>query len=160
MLKYINASIVFQEIPDEVTLSINLSNCPCRCPGCHSSYLWGDVGEPLTPVALEGFLEKYASDITCICFMGGDSEPVAVNGLAGYLRSRYPKLKVAWYSGRTVLSPAICRSCFDYIKIGPYIRHLGGLRQPTTNQRLYRIGPADELIDITSCFWDNSRQIG
>lgn len=76
------------------------------------------------------------------------------------LRQRYPQLKVAWYSGRTILSPAICRSRFDYIKIGPYIRHLGGLRQPTTNQRLYRIGTADELIDITSCFWNRNRLIG
>lgn len=160
MLKYVNAGIVFQEIPDEVTLSINLSNCPCRCPGCHSSYLWGDVGKPLTPVALDEFLAKYASDITCVCFMGGDSDPAAVNGLAGYLRQCYPQLKVAWYSGRTILSPAICRSRFDYIKIGPYIRHLGGLRQPTTNQRLYRIGTADELIDITSCFWNRNRRIG
>ena len=40
MLKYVNCGIVFQEIPDEVTLSINISNCPCHCPGCHSNYLW------------------------------------------------------------------------------------------------------------------------
>lgn len=40
MLKYVNTDIVFQEFPDEVTLAINLSNCPCHCPGCHSSYLW------------------------------------------------------------------------------------------------------------------------
>lgn len=31
MLKYVNCGIVFQEIPDEVTLSINISNCPCHC---------------------------------------------------------------------------------------------------------------------------------
>lgn len=49
MLKYVNTGVVFQEIPDEVTLAVNISNCPCRCPGCHSRYLWGDVGEPLTP---------------------------------------------------------------------------------------------------------------
>ena len=40
MLKYVNTDIVFQEIPDEVTLAVNISNCPCRCPGCHSQYLW------------------------------------------------------------------------------------------------------------------------
>ena len=44
MLKYVNTDIVFQEIPDEVTLAVNISNCPCRCPGCHSEYLWEDVG--------------------------------------------------------------------------------------------------------------------
>ena len=36
MLKYVNTGIVFQEIPDEVTLAVNISGCPCRCHGCHS----------------------------------------------------------------------------------------------------------------------------
>ena len=36
MLKYAGYDIVFQEIPDEVTLAISLTNCPNRCPGCHS----------------------------------------------------------------------------------------------------------------------------
>lgn len=31
MLKYVNTGIVFQEIPDETTLAINISNCPCAC---------------------------------------------------------------------------------------------------------------------------------
>ena len=47
MLKYVNHDIVFQEFPDEVTLAVNLSRCPCACPGCHSTYLWGDNGEEL-----------------------------------------------------------------------------------------------------------------
>ena len=44
IMKYVNESVVFAEIPDEVTLAINISNCPCRCPGCHSKFLWGDIG--------------------------------------------------------------------------------------------------------------------
>mgnify|MGYP007008579906 CR=1 FL=1 len=31
MLNYLNTGIVFQEIPDEVTLSINITGCPCHC---------------------------------------------------------------------------------------------------------------------------------
>jgi anaerobic ribonucleoside-triphosphate reductase activating protein len=42
---------------------------------------------------------------------------------------------------------------FDYIKIGPFIRHLGPLKSPTTNQRLYRILPGGEQQDITERFW-------
>ena len=38
MLKYANFDIVFQEVPDEVTLAINISNCPNQCVGCHSKY--------------------------------------------------------------------------------------------------------------------------
>ena len=43
---------------------------------------------------------------------------------------------------------------FDYVKIGPYIESLGGLKSEKTNQRLYkRVG--DEWQDITSVFRKN-----
>ena len=65
MLKYVNSDIVFQEIPDEVTLAINISNCPCHCPGCHSHYLWEDIGLPLNTNAIDAFVEEYGDRITC-----------------------------------------------------------------------------------------------
>lgn len=153
MLKYVNTGIVFQEIPDEVTLSINISNCPCHCPGCHSQYLWQNIGEPLTPIALEKFIREYGKGITCICFMGGDAEPEYVNTLAKYLHREHKGLKVAWYSGRTRVPAVVRKSDFDYIKVGPYIKHLGCLNSRTTNQRLYKHVSGDEFIDITSRFW-------
>lgn len=153
MLKYVNTGIVFQEIPDEVTLSINLSNCPCRCPGCHSQYLWQNIGEPLTPMTIEGLIRDYGTDITCICFMGGDAEPLYVNNLARYIRREHPGLKVAWYSGRSRVPSAVRKSDFDYIKLGPYIEHLGCLKERTTNQRLYKRAAGDDFTDITSRFW-------
>lgn len=153
MLKYVNTGIVFQEIPDEVTLSINLSNCPCRCPGCHSQYLWQNIGEALTPMALEGFILEYGADITCICFMGGDAEPAYINQLAKYLHREHPNLKVAWYSGRSRVPSGVCKTDFDYIKLGPYIEHLGCLKERTTNQRLYKRASGDDFKDITSRFW-------
>lgn len=153
MLKYVNTGVVFQEIPDEVTLAVNISNCPCRCPGCHSRYLWGDVGEPLTPLVLDGFIREYGDDITCICFMGGDSEPEYVDMLARYVHKAYPKMKVGWYSGRTRISSAVNKADFDYIKVGPYIEHLGCLKSRTTNQRLYKRASGDGFTDITYRFW-------
>ena len=56
MLKYANTDIVFQEIPDEVTLAINITNCPCHCPGFHSHYLWEDIGLPLDTDAIDAFV--------------------------------------------------------------------------------------------------------
>ena len=153
MLKYVNTGIVFQEIPDEVTLAINISGCPCRCPGCHSQYLWEDIGLPLNADAIDAFIEKYGDDITCIPFMGGDSDPMGVNLLAQYIHEEYPQFKVAWYSGKTVISSAINKQDFDYIKIGPFIKHLGPLKSSTTNQRLYRRNDNGEFEDITSRFW-------
>ena len=153
MLKYVNTGIVFQEIPDEVTLAINISNCPCHCPGCHSRYLWEDIGLPLNTDAIDVFVEQYGTDITCISFMGGDADPKGVNLLAQYIHEEHPQFKVAWYSGKTVISAAINKQDFDYIKIGPFIKHLGPLKKPTTNQRLYRQNAQGEFENITSRFW-------
>ena len=153
MLKYVNTGIVFQEIPDEVTLAINISNCPCHCPGCHSHYLWEDIGLPLDTDAIDMFVGKFANDITCIAMMGGDADPKGVNLLAQYIHEEYPQLKVAWYSGRLRIPSTVCETDFDYIKVGPYIRHLGPLSQPTTNQRLYRQTLNGDFEDITYRFW-------
>ncbi|MBQ8065245.1 MAG: anaerobic ribonucleoside-triphosphate reductase activating protein [Prevotella sp.] len=153
MLKYVNTGVVFQEIPDEVTLAVNISNCPCHCPGCHSPYLWEDVGIPLNADAIDEFVVKFGSDITCIAFMGGDADPKGINLLAQYIHEEYPRLKVAWYSGRLRIPSSVTKTDFDYIKVGPYIRHLGPLKQPTTNQRMYRQTDAGTFEDITYRFW-------
>lgn len=153
MLKYVNTGIVFQEIPDEVTLAVNISNCPCHCPGCHSKYLWEDIGLPLNTQAIDDFICRYGNDITCLSFMGGDADPVAVWQLAQYIHEEYPQFKVAWYSGRLRISSAINKADFDYIKIGPYIQHLGALKSPTTNQRMYRKAENGDFEDITYRFW-------
>ena len=153
MLKYVNTGVVFQEIPDEVTLAINISGCPCRCPGCHSRYLWEDTGEPLTPAAIDCFVSELGTNITCLALMGGDADPLAVVELARYIHSRHKGYRVAWYSGRIRLPRGVDCLAFDYIKLGPYIRHLGPLSKPTTNQRLYRILPDGEMQDITHRFW-------
>lgn len=153
MLKYINCGIVFQEIPDEVTLSINISNCPCHCPGCHSNYLWQDTGTPLDENTIDNFVKVYGKDITCICLMGGDADPKRVNQLAEYVNAKYPHIRTGWYSGRSRLSKEIEKSNFDYIKIGPYLKHLGGLKESTTNQRLYKKVDNSNFVDITSRFW-------
>lgn len=155
MLKFINTDVVFQEIPDEVTLAINISNCPCRCPGCHSSYLWKDEGTPLTTVTLSELIKKYKDTITCLCFMGGDIDPQSVDLLAQEAKRMDSSLRIGWYSGRLRISPAVKMENFDYIKIGPYIQHLGPLNSPTTNQRLYKKQNDSEFVDITPRFWKN-----
>lgn len=148
-MKYVNSSVVFQEIPDEVTLAINISGCPCRCPGCHSPYLWTDTGSALTDSVIDGFMGEYGGSITCIAFMGGDAEPGEVDRLAAYVHRAYPTVKTAWYSGRAQLSPLVDLDNLDYYKLGPYLRHLGPLNSPTTNQRLYRKMEDGTWEDIT-----------
>jgi anaerobic ribonucleoside-triphosphate reductase activating protein len=69
MLKYTDYKVVFREIPDMVTLAINISNCPNNCSGCHSPYLRKDIGTELTEEELDRLI-KENDGINCVCFMG------------------------------------------------------------------------------------------
>ncbi len=140
-LKIYSYDIVCQEIPDEVSLAVNISGCPNRCPGCHSPWLWEDEGEPMTHELMESLLGKYSAAITCVCFMGGDGNPSEIESAAKWIKSRYPHLKTAWYSGREAIPSGFDVISMDFIKLGPFIEALGGLKSPTTNQALYRIHP-------------------
>lgn len=137
MLKYVDTKVVFQEVPDEVTLAINISNCPCHCEGCHSPYLAEDIGTELTIEELVR-LGTETEGITCIAFMGGDSDPKRINKLAKFVTEELD-LKVAWYSGRQYIPDEINVGNFNYIKIGPYIPKLGGLDNENTNQIMYEV---------------------
>ena len=160
MVKYYNAMVVFEEIPDEITLAINITNCPCHCNGCHSEFLWEDKGISLTTEELDRLIDKN-DGITTVCFMGGDSEPQTIQDLAEYVHE-VKHLKVGWYSGRDSYYKNINFNYFDYIKLGHYDEELGGLNKKTTNQRLYKLkhkifeSEGVEQIDfedITSKFW-------
>jgi anaerobic ribonucleoside-triphosphate reductase activating protein len=150
MVKYYNAMVVFEEIPDEITLAINITNCPCHCDGCHSKFLWEDIGTPLTSDELDLLIEKNEG-ITCVCFMGGDAKPDIICTMAEYVHE-VKHLKVGWYSGMDSFYKDIDFKWFDYIKIGHYDAKMGGLDKKTTNQHLYKI-TSEKKIDITSKLW-------
>ena len=156
MLKYVDTKVVFAEIPDEITLAINISGCPCNCKGCHSSYLAKDIGEPLDLQHLTNLIDSNKG-ISCVCIMGGDANPSEVDDIAQDIKEYYPKLKVGWYSGRQELSKDIELGNFDYIKLGPYIEEFGPLNSKTTNQRFYKVSNG-ELVDITSKFWKHETE--
>ena len=159
-LKFTDYDIVFQEIPDEVTLAINLSNCPHCCPGCHSPHLQTDVGERLDETALSALLRKYSSSITCVCFMGGDAMPEEVCRLSDFVRhATEGNIKTAWYSGFDKLRHPAWANHFSYVKLGAYIEALGGLSNRTTNQRLYRVENNHQMKDITAEISDKKQII-
>jgi len=159
MLRYVNTQVTFSEVPDEIALCINLSNCPIHCKGCHSQYLWNDVGTELTEQNLEDMI-KQNMGITCICFMGGDSDPELVNEFSKYIHSHYV-LRTAWYSGRDFI-PSTTELDFDYVKVGPYKQECGPINDPNTNQRFYARGSVmhkmdanpNMFYDMTNKFWN------
>ena len=153
MLKYVDTKVTFSEVPNEISLCINISNCPCACKGCHSSYLAENIGEELNSFSLKELISNNKG-ITCISFMGGDSSPSKIDALAQWVKINYP-IKTAWYSGRQELSKDINLNNFNFIKLGPYIEDLGPLNSKTTNQRFYKVEEG-KLVDITNLFWKDS----
>lgn len=152
MLKFKEIKVVFREIPEEITLAIGISGCPIRCPDCHSKHLWENIGSELTITKLNHLITENEG-VSCICFMGGDSDTNYLNNLAKYIKSNY-NIKVGWYSGQDSIDNMINLEYFDYIKIG----HFNGkpLNDKDTNQILYRIDKLDnkwELVNITNKLW-------
>lgn len=136
MLKYTNSLITFSEIPDEITLCINISNCPFKCKGCHSKELQKNIGRKLTTNEIDSLLQP---GVSCISFMGGDSDINTLASLLLYVLSNYPNVKTAWYSGRREVPFHFPLVLLDYIKLGPYIKDKGPLNNKNTNQRLYKL---------------------
>ncbi len=152
MLKYHSYNIVFQEVPNEVTLAINITNCPNRCKGCHSAFLQKDIGGELNEDTMDVLLKKYAKAITCVCFMGGDADPDEVERLSLYVKKvSRNSYKTAWYSGKSKFPLSCSVKSFDFLKLGPYMEQYGGLDSPNTNQRFYFIDKGI-LIDETCLF--------
>lgn len=158
MLKFINTEVTFAEVPEHISLCINISNCPNHCEGCHSPYLAEDTGTVLDVDSLE-LLIKGNNGISCVAFMGGDSEPNEVMKLAEYVR-KYHGLKTAWYSGKDNLNDNLDIRFLNYIKIGSYKKEYGPLNNRNTNQKFYRVinlsSGKIKMFDITYKFWRNN----
>lgn len=145
-------AIVMQEIPDEITLAINVTGCPYHCVGCHSPHLWEDYGDPVDGV-LKDALIKYGSMVSCVCFMGGDQCMSDLASKCQWVKRSYPNLKLALYSGADdfyILEPLL--EFLDYVKIGRFVEELGGLASADTNQRMFA-KVNNEWNDITYKFW-------
>jgi len=147
MIRYHSSSVVFQEIPDEITLALEITSCPHRCPECHSPWLREATGKDLTWVECLRLI-KANPGVSCVCFMGGDANHAEVAELCDSIRRA--GFKAAIYSGDEEMDPELIDHV-DYYKIGPYIKELGPLGSPTTNQRLYRIEDS-KVVDLTKRF--------
>lgn len=152
MLKYLHHKEIFAEIPDELSLGIAISGCQIRCNGCHSRELWEDKGTPLNIKELDNLLSKYKG-VTCLCLLGGEHD---IDSLIELFMYAHKKIKTAWYCGLDMVPKdkiGILDS-LDFIKLGHYDMELGGLKSPTTNQRLYQHNPYFNDYTIGHCWKD------
>ena len=138
MLKYSDASVVFQEVPGEISLAISVSGCPLKCKGCHSAHTRNPtLGEVLDKYTIDDLLEDN-KHITCILFYGGEWAKAELIEMLEYIQ--LIGIKTCLYTGREEeeISYEI-KDKLDYIKVGPYIEELGGLGSPTTNQKFIKL---------------------
>lgn len=145
-LKYVSTCIALQEVPDEISLIINVSGCPHHCEGCHSQYLWEYTGNYLCD-DIPNLINQCREYISCVCIMGGDYNIEELNYIIRYISDS--GLKTCLYTGLNYVPIGL--EMLDYIKIGEYKEELGGLDKPTTNQRFYK-NVNGQYQDVTHVF--------
>ena len=152
-LKCAGTSVVFQEVPNEVSLVFSISGCPYRCPDCHSKYLWNDIGVSLENIFFTDF-QKYKNYITCVCFMEGTQNLDELKQYCGYAKEKGKK--VCLYTGGDLdfSIKNFALENLDYLKVGSFKKELGGLDKKTTNQKFYKIENGD-FVDCTKLFQKN-----
>lgn len=146
-----DTSITFSEIPHEISLCFNITQCPNNCEGCSEPYLRENIGEELTPEIVDHYINDNVG-ATCVLFMGGDNDPKGISDLCKHIKENHERLKTAWYSGKDKISKDIEIKYFDFIKVGHWDEFFGPLNKRTTNQILYKIED-DDIKDITYKFW-------
>lgn len=144
-LKYLGYTISFQEVPNEISLVFNISGCPYKCKGCHSTYLWEYKGNYLSK-DIDSIFNEYLGMFSCVCFMGGDTNLIELKELLKLCKSK--GLKTCIYTGTDDIS--IFKDCMkysDYIKYGSYKEELKcdnnifyGVKLATSNQKMLKKG--------------------
>ena len=136
-MRYNRIDVVFQEVPDEISLLFAIAGCHKRCKGCHSPELWDEEnGQVLSSQIFRSHICKYKDDITCVCFFGGEWDKENLIYFLDIAKSL--KLKTCLYTGSTDVSEDI-RLRLDFLKVGEWNRNLGGLDSPFTNQKFYSL---------------------
>ena len=135
-VKYQSCNVSLQEVPGEISLIFQISECPHRCKGCHSPELWTTNGAELTPENLMEEITPYSDFISCVCFFGGEWDEENLVFLLKIAKSY--GYKTCLYTGADTVSEEI-KNHLNYLKTGPWKEELGGLYSITTNQRFINL---------------------
>ena len=140
-----------------VRVSLFVSGCTHRCPGCFNQEAWDfDYGQPFGQDTIEDILEHLAPDyVQGLTLLGGEpfepqNQPAIVE-LLRQIRAKYPKKSIWAFSGylfdRDILpgrlgDPEITREYLSYLDVlvdGPFIQSRKNLTlrfRGSDNQRL------------------------
>ena len=143
MLTYHDVRVVFQEVPNEVSLAFGICGCQLRCHGCHSPHTWSaERGTPLTEDVLRDAIQRYRGMISNVLFLGGEWSEGDLIALLRICREH--QLKTTLYTGLESVSGEILAE-LSYLKTGRWIPERGGLASLTTNQRFVCLTTGQDL---------------
>lgn len=142
---YSEHRVVFEEVPDEISLTFLIDGCPLNCKGCHSKSF--DNAKELGVDVFTSMLDAYDGYVSCVCFLGGEWKPKRLVELLDIAISK--GFNTCLYTGLTEVHPEI-EERLTYVKYGPYVESLGGLTSKTTNQKMFDRRTGE---DITYKFW-------
>ena len=168
------ATIKKRDIADGpgVRVSLFVSGCTHRCPGCFNAVTWDfDYGEPFTPAVEDLILEYLAPDyVNGLTLLGGEPfEPQNQRALLPFLRrvrAAYPQKTIWCYSGYTLEqltgeSRARCEATdemlalLDVLVDGRFVQEKKNIRlrfRGSENQRLIDLNQTRATGEIT--LWD------
>lgn len=143
-MRYYNKQVVFQEVPNEISLAYSITGCPLRCKGCHSPFTWSEhTGQELTELGFVEDLRKYDLLISCVLFYGGEWHEKELIKLLSIAKNAFG-IKTCLYTGQDSVSERITAQ-LTFLKIGCWVEQLGGLQSPTTNQVLMNVDSGENL---------------
>ena len=140
-----------------VRVSLFVSGCTHRCPGCFNEEAWDfDFGQPFTQEVIDRILEDLApSFVRGLTLLGGEPfdprNQGAIVELLRQIKAKYPEKSISAFSGylfdRDILSgklgdPAITREYLSYLDVlvdGPFVQAKKNLTlrfRGSENQRL------------------------
>ncbi|WDD97342.1 anaerobic ribonucleoside-triphosphate reductase activating protein [Thalassomonas actiniarum] len=136
-------TIVFQEVPGEISLCFSITGCKLACRGCHSTELWNENnGQDLNKDTFCRYLDQYAGLLSCIVFFGGEWQaPELIEKLK---IARAQGLKTCLYSGQEHIDISISQH-LTYLKTGKWTPKRGGLDNPATNQVFFDLTTGKKL---------------
>lgn len=138
LMRFSYPQIVTQEVPGEISLALSISGCPLNCKNCHSTETFDkNFGDELTTKTLDKMIAKHKY-VSCVLFYGGEWYMDELEGFLKHIKAK--GIKTCLYTGRELdyFSKEFLLN-LDFIKVGRYIESLGGLKEPNTNQRFYRL---------------------
>jgi anaerobic ribonucleoside-triphosphate reductase activating protein len=137
------ASVVFQEVPGEVSLTFSITGCARSCFNCHSPHLQDQFnGEVLSVGKLMKYLDDNKGYITNVIFFGGEWDSTNLCFLLDLAKAS--NLKTTLFTAEKSVPSQIQRR-LDYLKTGEYIDKLGGLSSPTTNQKMVNLKMGEDI---------------